>query len=726
MENFNLELQGNWILFILFFICLIGFSIYVYRRTNPPVPNWLKKILTFLRAVSLVIILFILFEPILNLSWNRIEKPVIAVLLDSSASMSLTDDGKIRSEKAKAIMQYDFFQTDFDDKEFEFYQFSDNLAPLHLNQLDSVQFNRDGTDITKALKMLSEKSIDSYLQGIVLITDGIHNLGENPVRYVEEFDTPIFTIAIGKAMEQKDIVISKITSNQITYANNKVPVDVTVQAYGYPDQRIEINLLKDTEVIDSKYIEVGKDIFETRVRLHFTPIEPGFQKYRIQIPVLENELTSINNQKNFYIKVLRSKMKLLFISGGPDADFKFIKRSLEADQNIDVDYWVLKNNREFYQGNFPDNPNKFKPYDCIILQNFPRANALSHIIIFLKNVIEKNLTPLLFVAGNGVQYQSLVPLQNYLPIASPFNKYREFLVVPRLTANGLIHPVSRIVDDEFENQKKWQDMPPIYLSLQKVQLSPGSEVLIDTDPEQTLLRGLKQPLPLVIVQKMGQQKSMAIIGYGIWRWDLLMWGIGKSNEVFTQFLSNSVRWLITKEESKPVRIHSDQEIYRNGQQVSFTAEVYYEDYQPLDGAEVKLTVQSKLKTYEILFSGLGDGKYEGSLQALEGGDYRYEGTATFNNRLIGSDQGQFSVEDFNLEFLQTKMDKTLLQQLALKTGGKYLTEDDFQSLEKLLNFPTRNILESREMQLWNKLVLLIVVIIFLSTEWFLRKRSGML
>jgi len=654
MEDLHLNLSGNVLIFLLALIALIGLSVFVYRRTIPPVPNWFKRILITLRVLALIIILFILFEPILSLSWNRTEKPIIAVLLDNSASMLLTDDGKVRSDKAKTVVGSGIFQKSSRDKEIEYYQFSDNLAPIDLTQLDSIKFDRDGTDLTSAIRTLKEKNIDRYLKGVVLITDGINNLGENPVRYVEDFDAPIFPIAIGRAIEQKDVVISKVTSNQVTYANNKVPVDVSVKSYGYSNQKVEVQLLKNGELLDSKNVEVSKDLSETKVRLEFTPREPGFQKYQIQVPVLEEELTVINNQKNFYTKVLKSKMSILFIAGSPDPDFKFIKKNLEADPNIKVDYWIVKKARQFYQGNFPTDVSRLELYDCIILQNFPVRNAAPNVIRTLQNVLESHNIPLLFIDGNGINYQSLLPLRNFLPFALPVFTSNEILVVPRLTAQGLIHPVTRIVDNEFENQQKWRDMPPIYLSLQRTQLYPGSETLVEIDPEQTLLRGLKEPLPIVVSRKMGQHKSVAILGYGIWRWDLLMWGIGKSNEVFKQFLSNTIRWLITKEDSRPVRIYPDHEIYRNGQPVTFTGEVYYEDYRPLDGAEVKLKVINRQKTYQILLNGIGEGKYEGALQTLEGGDYSFEGVATYNNREVGKDSGLFSVENFNLEFLQNQ------------------------------------------------------------------------
>ncbi len=726
MEHFYIKLNGSILIFILVLLVLISLSIFVYRRTIPPVPNWFKKLLTALRIASLLIILFMLFEPILSLSWNRTEKPIVAVLLDNSASMSLTDDGKARSDRAKAVMNSEPFEKISSDKVVEFYQFSDQLAPINLKQLDSVQFNHDGTDLTAALKSLKEKNIDRYLKGVVLITDGINNLGENPARFVEDFDTPIFPIAIGRAVEQKDVIVSKITSNQITYANNQVPVDILVQSFGYPGKKIEVQLLKDSKLLDSKFIEAEQNLFETSVRLHFTPEEPGFQKFTVQIPTMENELTVMNNQKNFYTNVLKSKMKLLFLAGNPDPDFKFIKKNLEADPNIEIDYWIVKKNGKFYQANFPDDLNKLKDYDCIVLQNFPGKNMSSNVMVSLKTVLQSKGTPLLFVAGNGIDFPSLMPIKDFLPFTLPINQFQEILIVPRLTSKGLIHPVTRIVDDEFENQQKWMNIPPIYLSIPNAQLFSGSETLLELDPDQTLIRGIKEAAPVVIARKMGQQKSLAILGYGVWRWDLLMWGIGKSNEVFNKFLSNAIRWLITKEDSKQVRIYPDQNIYRNGQPVTFTGEVYYEDYRPLEGAEVKLKVRSEQRTFEFLLNSVGEGKYQGELQALTGGDYSYQGTATYNDREIGTDEGKFSVEDFSLEFLQTKMNESLLQGLAMKTGGQYFTDSTFISLAEILNFSIKKTLESTEMQLWNKLGLLIALIIFLTIEWFLRKRSGML
>ena len=134
MENFSLTFYTSTLLFFLIFAFLGWLSYFVYRRTNPPAPNWLKTILTVLRFLALTLVLFMLFEPILKVSWQRKEKPIVAVMLDNSASMTLENNGETRARKAISLLNSEIFQDGIRDVNFDYYKFSHKLDLLNVEE----------------------------------------------------------------------------------------------------------------------------------------------------------------------------------------------------------------------------------------------------------------------------------------------------------------------------------------------------------------------------------------------------------------------------------------------------------------------------------------------------------------------------------------------------------------------------------------------------------------
>jgi hypothetical protein len=88
------------------------------------------------------------------------------------------------------------------------------------------------------------------------------------------------------------------------------------------------------------------------------------------------------------------------------------------------------------------------------------------------------------------------------------------------------------------------------------------------------------------------------------------------------------------------------------------------------------------------------------------------------------------VGGWNAEFLETRMNIHLLRQLAENSGGKYYDPQTIGALPHDLaarqNFRTRTSATTSENEVWNASWMLVVIITFISLEWILRKRSGML
>jgi hypothetical protein len=115
---------------------------------------------------------------------------------------------------------------------------------------------------------------------------------------------------------------------------------------------------------------------------------------------------------------------------------------------------------------------------------------------------------------------------------------------------------------------------------------------------------------------------------------------------------------------------------------------------------------------------------------LPEGDYTYSARALAGGKELAQEKGSFSVGGLNAEFLETRLNRLLLEQLAARTGGKYYEPQELSRLSadlaQMPNFRPRDVILARQFELWNKRWMMVVLVALFSIEWFLRKRNGML
>jgi hypothetical protein len=286
-------------------------------------------------------------------------------------------------------------------------------------------------------------------------------------------------------------------------------------------------------------------------------------------------------------------------------------------------------------------------------------------------------------------------------------------------------------DDPAVNEQKWGEIPPLLGAVRNCNPKPQAMVL-SIHPQ---LKIRERELPFLVIQPRRNGKTMVINGFPLWRWDFMMWGIGKSGDEYVHFLSNTIRWLTTKEESEYVTIATGKKMYHSGEHIDFLAQVYDEQYQSLDGAELILYVMSKDtsdlpvedREFELSLLSMGDGtgRYEGRLRAIAPGDYQFTGKAKYKGRLIGRDAGDFSVEEYSLEFSNTRMNTELLRRLSEITGGTFVPFDTIDRLTSELKPEKRIRSIHRSFVLWEHPLLLGIFLCLVLVEWTIRKRKGM-
>jgi hypothetical protein len=242
--------------------------------------------------------------------------------------------------------------------------------------------------------------------------------------------------------------------------------------------------------------------------------------------------------------------------------------------------------------------------------------------------------------------------------------------------------------------------------------------------------------PLIMSRAIQNKKSVAVLGYGLYRWKLLGYGEetakGQTDrpDLFTAFINNSFKWLSINQNNKLVNIKTTKKVYSKFEKVEFNAQVYDASYSPIDNAVVSVKVNTGTAQRDIVLGGLGNGRYTATIDGLAEGDYFFTGSATFNGRSLGNDKGRFSVGDVSIEYQNLTMQSGLLRSISERTGGKFFLPENSKEflnyLNNLKNFKPRGITLRSEYNLRNIAWILGLVIICFGAEWFIRKKSGML
>jgi hypothetical protein len=714
----ELHLSFSFRVVFLFFaaVCSVALSVFIYRITVPPISSTIRYCLISLRSIGLFLLVLLIGEPLLSLVTHSIDQPIVAVLVDNSQSMAMKDRIGHRDEVLKKTLRSDAWKQLGD--QVTYYLFDEKSRHLTAFSVDSLTLKGEATDIAKALKEIKQASLSTNLQSVVLITDGNSTIGENPIYEAEELGVPVFTIGIGDTSEQRDLLIRKVLTNEITYVGTKVPVNVTMHSAGFGGERVQVSLSGDTGTLDEEILTLETGIHDYLIPLTFTPEKEGAQKFTVEVSRLPNELTLQNNRMSFFTKVLKSKLRIALIAGKPNEDVAFIRRVLVNDKNIEAITFIEQNDGRFYEG--VPTAQVLNEIECLVLIGFPTVNSNSGLLQIILNA-EK---PMLMVLSRTINFEKLRLLDPLLPFSVQNivgNEFQVFVSIPDVQRNN---PIVRIGNGE-KSVEVWSKLPPIFMLQGSFRSKPESEILATVQLQSMPLKDA-----LIVARNVNRKKSLAILGYGLWRWQMLSDAGSGGDQILENFISNAVRWLTTREDERRVRVNPSKEVFTLQEAVEFSAQVYDENYQPVEDAQIEVRALRSGETNQCMLDPISNGQYQGTFDRLREGDYRFEAKVMLNGKEIGSDRGTFSIGGLNMEFLETRMNKPLLQQVASRAGGKYYESTNVSSLvhdvTTLSNFKPRELSKSAEYELWNSRWRFVLIIIVFASEWFMRKRSGML
>jgi hypothetical protein len=716
-----MELSFQTPLVVIILLVLVSFAVsyYLYRYTVPQVSTGKRIVLTLLRGTALSLILLALCEPLFRLVTSEEKRPVIALLADNSLSMTQQDAGGKRNEVLASLLKGDDLQKLSSAADLRLFSFSHSIQPL---ASESLIMNGGTTNISAALQT-PLRTIDD-LQGIILISDGNYNSGANPLYDAEKSRIPLFTVGIGDTSDQKDIAVSKLVTNTIGYVDAAVPVDVTIKASGISQRPVTVSLLEDGKRLDERTISVPAAAGPTEIPVQFmySPKSEGAKKLTVTLSPVEGELTAKNNSRSVLVKILKKKMSIVVIAGAVSPDVAAVMQTLDADDNIEAQlFYQLPNGNFRSRSSDRELPASMTDADALVMIGFPTVATSPASLEMIRTSIVAQSLSLLFITQRTLDVQKLRSIEPLLPFTIASERMDEQTVLPSVSAAFKFHQLLQ------NDQSSWDKLPPVFYSLPTFAAKPEAQTMVSVKIQNVPLAN-----PFFVVRNIGAMKSAAVLGYGIYRWKVLAGSAEETKGFFVGWFGSLVRWLATREQDKFLRVDPSKGFFSQGERIEFSGQVYSESYQPVDDAEVQVTMRplNGAERFETSMNALGSGLYEGSFDGLLEGEYTFSAAAVKSGDTLGTTGGRISVGEQSIEFAETKMNKTLLQQLAGASGGMYADASAFdQLMEKILARPemtTRVRTRTTEFELWTLPSLLTIIVLLFGIEWLVRKQSGML
>ena len=734
---------------------MASITVYGYLRLNRPLSQRFRVLLIGLRIFAALVLLICLLEPVL-IERKDITPPTnLLVLADTSQSMQLKDvellgQSSTRLDLVNRIL-FDpasrFLPTLTDRFDVHLYRFDKQSHQIssEIGSLDSVG---GLTDIATSIYNASKEWRGQLLAGIVLLTDGAHNASTSVVDQVTETEIPIYAVGVGDPTPPRDLKLSRVETSPIVYTEHNVPIRVTVDHTGYSGSQSRVSLMTDSQVVDSVPITLTDESTQT-IEFALNPQEEGTFQYIVSVPVLEGELTAENNTRSFPLKVVKTKLNLLYIEGEPGWEYAFLKRTLERDPNIDSTCIILSSkspnqlrgtllaryDRYYPQTTQPNRmprvPETLKDllfYDILILGDL-RSNTLTpQQRSAIGNFVEKEGKAVIFLGGrhslgrDGFRKTELAAL---LPIVIPPNgcyvRDEDFSL--QLTQQGMYHPTTRLAETQAKVEALWRDLPPLSRWLGGFELKSGATTLAESHSDRN-----QTALPIIIFQRSGLGKSLLIAAEGLWNWGFGVWNFKDEDDTYPRFWGQMIRWMSTRTDTKRINVTTDLTTYSVGDEVQIIAYAYNESYQPMVAADLKIEVTPPdEKDFQVRISSHSQdpGTYRAQFRANQKGAYRIRVSGVNRSTTLGEDLVEIFVESPLAEFDQPQLNEALLKQLAAKTGGHYTSIVDITSLSEKIKPVQESVFAVQERELWDNPIVLILAVGFLGTEWFLRMRRGL-
>ena len=756
-ERGQIALLGAWPTWVLLVLIVVAAAVLAWlirsrlSEAAPVMRSWRAGVIWGLQTILAATLLVLLWQPSITIAQLKPQQNIIAVLVDDSRSMGIAENGVSREAQAVKALDSGVLASLNRNFQTRLYRFDD--APTRIDKLTDLKPAAPSTRIGDSLKRLSAETSDLPIGAVVLLSDGSDNSGgisADAMNALRARHIPVHTVGFGRERARHDVELDTAEIAPRALADSRLAARITLHQRGYAGSKLNLTVRDVTDgkgrILAARTVTLGSDGNSQTETVMLDVGGAGARTLQIIANPLPGEENTANNTLTRVVNVGSDARRLLYIEGEPRWEYKFIRQAEEGDRLVQIVSMVRTSENKIYRqgianpqelaAGFPSRAEDLFGYQGLIIGSVEAAYFTPAQQELIHEFVDRRGGGLLLLGGqfsladggwNATNLTDLFPTT--LP-NQPNTFHRE--ADPR---NGTTHTfaelapagadsvITRLVDDPAANAAKWKQLPYLMDYEDPGTPKPGATVLAN------MITPEGRKLPLLITENFGRGRTAILATGGSWRWQMSLPLGDTAHDLFWQQL---LRWLVSDTPGH-VKVSVPAQVLLDNGAITFTADVRDPQYHPAPDAKVEAHILGPSGVSALVeMAPVPDspGQFQASWSAPKPGAYLTEVTAqradsaTGKVAELGRDVLTFQRLDGVAENFHTEQNRELLEHLAAQTGGQYWKPDDLGKLAASIPFSEAGITVRETKDLWNLPLVFLLLIALRFSEWWLRRKWG--
>jgi uncharacterized membrane protein len=697
-----------------------------------------------LQTALAALLLFLIWHPALSVSALKPQQNIVAVVIDDSTSMTTGDENSTRKESAEKILNGGLLKALQEKFQVRLYRMSDHAE--RIEKLEQLTAAATATHIGESLKQVAADASSLPIGAMILLSDGADNTGGVDLETLAEIRRqriPVHTIGLGRESMAHDVEISNVDVAARALPESRLAATVSFHQHGYTGQKAKITVKEGSKVVATQDITLKGEGTEQVESVLFNAGAAGVKTLEASIEPFANEDNPRNNKVTRLVNVDSRKPRILYMEGEPRYEFKFLRRAVEDDKNIDL-FSILRtapnklyrqeqmdgkqgvvNTNELKDG-FPSKVEELFGFDGIIFGSVDAPYLTKNQQDMVKQFVDRRGGGVLFLGGrdslsDGGWAKSAAA--DILPTTLPERKntYSFAGADVELTPEGRDSLITRIEEDPNKNVERWKKLPYIRTFQDPGDPKLGAVVLASFVPREG--GGAKRPL--LVTMNYGRGRTAIFATGGSWRWQMLQPVADMSHEMFYRQL---LRWVVS-DTPRHITGSTPKTLLADESRITLRADVRDKTYLPAPDANVEAHITGDGISEQVVNmtpAPLEQGVYSAQWTVPQAGSYIVEVVAKRGSEELGKDTFTFRREDGIAENFHVEQNRELLQKLSSETGGQYYKPGDAQKLGKDINYSQAGITVRETRDLWDLPAIFLLFLGIRAAEWLLRRKWGVI